>query len=249
MYALRLRIWAARRSLNRPTTNCPVKGVCLKFFDSGFAITRTASSSPVLINFHLQQLPHKSCLLVWQKRSLSGCSINNFNRRLSVRCLDQFKSSARWSKSLYRYNGTSSSPKFNRSDSVTSSKDDDSSKDVSTKKKRSLGKKIKDELVHYYHGFRLLFIDIRISIRLLWRMCRGHELSRREHEQLVRTTADLFRLVPFSVFIIVPFMELLLPFFIKFFPGMLPSTFQTKSDKVNRKHNANSLYINHDLCW
>jgi LETM1 and EF-hand domain-containing protein 1 len=46
--------------------------------------------------------------------------------------------------------------------------------------------------------------------------------------QLVRTVSDLFRLVPFSVFIIVPFMELLLPLALKLFPGMLPSTFTSK---------------------
>jgi LETM1 and EF-hand domain-containing protein 1 len=38
------------------------------------------------------------------------------------------------------------------------------------------------------------------------------------------------RLVPFSVFVIVPFMELLLPVALKLFPGMLPSTFTTKSE-------------------
>lgn len=98
--------------------------------------------------------------------------------------------------------------------------------------KRSLGKRIWDELVHYYHGSRLLVLDIGISSRLVWKVLNGEDLSRREHRQLVRTTSDIFRLVPFSVFIIVPFMELLLPFFIKFFPNMLPSTFQTESDKV-----------------
>jgi LETM1 and EF-hand domain-containing protein 1, mitochondrial len=51
--------------------------------------------------------------------------------------------------------------------------------------------------------------------------------------QLVRTVSDMFRLVPFSVFVIVPFMELLLPVAIKLFPGMLPSTFQTATDKVS----------------
>ena len=51
-------------------------------------------------------------------------------------------------------------------------------------------------------------------------------------EQLVRTTGDLFRLLPFSVFIIIPFMELLLPVAIKLFPGMLPSTFETANEKV-----------------
>jgi LETM1 and EF-hand domain-containing protein 1 len=46
--------------------------------------------------------------------------------------------------------------------------------------------------------------------------------------------SDLFRLLPFSVFIIVPFMELLLPLAIKMFPGMLPSTFQTATEKDDK---------------
>lgn len=97
--------------------------------------------------------------------------------------------------------------------------------------KRSLGKKIVDEIKHYYHGFRLLFIDLRISSRYVRKLIKGEQLSRREHQQLVRSTSDLFRLLPFSVFIIVPFMEFLLPVFLKFFPSMLPSTFQTTKDK------------------
>lgn len=98
--------------------------------------------------------------------------------------------------------------------------------------KRSLGKRIIDEIVHYYHGFRLLFIDFRICSRLVWKLLNGKSLSRRENKQLIRTVGDIFRLVPFSVFILVPFMELLLPVFLKLFPQMLPSTFQTSSDKV-----------------
>lgn len=50
--------------------------------------------------------------------------------------------------------------------------------------------------------------------------------------QFVQTVADLFRLLPFSVFIVVPFLEFTLPIFIKIFPGMLPTTFQTVDDKV-----------------
>lgn len=97
--------------------------------------------------------------------------------------------------------------------------------------KKSLKQKIWDEVLHYYHGFRLLGIDVRICCKLLWKTVNGEKLTRRENKLLVRTTSDLFRLVPFSVFIIVPFMELLLPVFIKFFPGMLPSTFQTAKDR------------------
>ncbi|XP_066986705.1 mitochondrial proton/calcium exchanger protein isoform X2 [Macrobrachium rosenbergii] len=97
--------------------------------------------------------------------------------------------------------------------------------------RKSLAVRIKDEILHYYHGFRLLFIDVKICTKYVWRIVNGESLSRREHRQLVRTTADLFRLLPFSVFIIVPFMEFLLPVALKLFPGMLPSTFETANEK------------------
>lgn len=100
--------------------------------------------------------------------------------------------------------------------------------------KKSIPQRVWAELVHYYHGFRLLFIDINICRKYLWKILHGESLTRREHRLLIRTTSDLFRLVPFSVFIIVPFMELLLPIVIKFFPGMLPSTFQSASDQDNK---------------
>jgi len=72
----------------------------------------------------------------------------------------------------------------------------------------------------------------------VWRVLNGKSLTRREHRLLVRTVSDLFRLVPFSVFIIVPFMELLLPVAIKLFPGMLPSTFQTATEKDEKMKQA-----------
>ena len=87
---------------------------------------------------------------------------------------------------------------------------------------------IRDTLKHYWVGFKLLWADTRISSRLLIKLAGGKSLTRRERRQLLRTTADIFRLVPFAVFIIVPFMEFLLPVFLKVFPNMLPSTFQDK---------------------
>lgn len=93
--------------------------------------------------------------------------------------------------------------------------------------KKSIGARVWAEVLHYYHGFRLLFIDMNVARKLVWKTLRGNPLTRREYMLLIRTTGDVFRLVPFSVFIIVPFMEFLLPVFIKFFPGMLPSTFET----------------------
>lgn len=61
---------------------------------------------------------------------------------------------------------------------------------------------------------------------LVSRTLQGSPLTRRERKQLLRTVTDLFRLIPFSMFIIIPFMEFALPLALKLFPNMLPSTFQ-----------------------
>ncbi|KAJ6366652.1 hypothetical protein OIU77_003103 [Salix suchowensis] len=104
---------------------------------------------------------------------------------------------------------------------------------------------IMSTLQHYWLGFKLLWADARISSRLLLKLAGGKSLSRRERQQLTRTTADIFRLVPFAVFIVVPFMEFLLPVFLKLFPNMLPSTFQDKmkeQEALKRRLNARIEY-------
>jgi len=87
-------------------------------------------------------------------------------------------------------------------------------------------KLIKETVEHYWVGSKLLWSEIKIAKDILNRVLGGHSMTRRERIQLVRTTTDIFRLVPFSIFIIIPFMELLLPFALRLFPNMLPSTFQ-----------------------
>ncbi|KAI0691193.1 LETM1-like protein-domain-containing protein [Cytidiella melzeri] len=89
-------------------------------------------------------------------------------------------------------------------------------------------KKVKHEAQHYWHGSKLLVSEVRISARLQWKLLHGASLTRRERRQLRRTTQDLLRLIPFAVFVIVPFMEFLLPVALKLFPNMLPSTFEDK---------------------
>ena len=96
------------------------------------------------------------------------------------------------------------------------------------KNPRQLASLIWHGIVHTWHGFRLFFLEFRLSCKYIWKM-RSEKLTRRERKQLIRTVADLFRLVPFSVFIIVPMMEVLLPFYIKLFPKMMPTTFQDTS--------------------
>ncbi|KAI0306805.1 LETM1-like protein-domain-containing protein [Multifurca ochricompacta] len=89
-------------------------------------------------------------------------------------------------------------------------------------------KKVKHEAQHYWHGSKLLAKEVRISARLQRKILQGETLTRRERRQLRRTTQDLLRVIPFAVFIMVPFMEFLLPVALKLFPNMLPSTFEDK---------------------
>ena len=100
--------------------------------------------------------------------------------------------------------------------------------------KKSLWVRFVAEVKHYYHGFKLLGLDVRIASRSLWRILHGEKLLRRELNQFRRAVSDIFRLVPFSVFIIIPGAELALPLAIKLFPNMLPSTFETFSKRETR---------------
>ncbi len=68
--------------------------------------------------------------------------------------------------------------------------------------------------------------DVKTARNLLKKTLQGSTLTRRERKQLLRTVSDLFRLVPMSMFLIIPAMEFALPFALKVFPNMLPSTFQ-----------------------
>ncbi|KAK5458141.1 LETM1 domain-containing protein ylh47 [Exophiala xenobiotica] len=101
-------------------------------------------------------------------------------------------------------------------------------------KKLTIGQKIKKEIMHYWDGTKLLAAEVRISSKLALKMAAGYELSRRENRQLQRTVQDLGRLVPFSVFVIVPFAELLLPVALKLFPNMLPSTYEGQKSRENK---------------
>ncbi|PHH65103.1 hypothetical protein CDD82_1699 [Ophiocordyceps australis] len=98
-------------------------------------------------------------------------------------------------------------------------------------KKLTLWQKVKKEARHYWDGSKLMAAEVRISWRLALKMAAGYDLTRREHRQLQRTVRDLGRLVPFSVFIIVPLGEALLPLALKLFPNMLPSTFEGQKSK------------------
>jgi hypothetical protein len=50
--------------------------------------------------------------------------------------------------------------------------------------------------------------------------------------QLVRTSADVFRMIPYLIMIVIPFFEFLIPVYVKLFPNALPSTFGRSEKKV-----------------
>jgi LETM1 and EF-hand domain-containing protein 1 len=103
-----------------------------------------------------------------------------------------------------------------------------------SKKKLTIWEKIKHEANHYWGGTKLLGLEIKISSRLLLKMTAGYELTRREYRQLQRTTADVLRLFPFAMFVLIPFAELLLPIALKLFPNLLPSTYESEIDKEKK---------------
>ncbi|KAF0318121.1 LETM1 domain-containing protein mdm28 [Colletotrichum sp. SAR11_59] len=111
-------------------------------------------------------------------------------------------------------------------------------KDGKKDEKLTVWQKVKKEAHHYWDGTKLLAAEVRISTRLALKMAAGYELSRRENRQLRRTVQDLGRLVPFSMFVIVPFAELLLPVALRLFPNMLPSTYEGQK---SRDAKANTL--------
>lgn len=108
-------------------------------------------------------------------------------------------------------------------------------------KKPPLWDRVKHELKHYVNGTKLLGYEIKVSTKLLAKFVQGYELSRREKHQLKRTMSDIFRLVPFSAFLIIPFAELLLPVALKMFPNLLPSTYESGSEKKLKRTKLNEI--------
>ncbi|CCE64450.1 hypothetical protein TPHA_0H02470 [Tetrapisispora phaffii CBS 4417] len=103
------------------------------------------------------------------------------------------------------------------------------------KEKPPLMQRIKHEVKHYVNGTKLLGYEIKVSTKLLIKFSQGYELTRREQNQLKRTISDVFRLIPFSAFVIIPFAELLLPIALKIFPNLLPSTYESVTDKDQKR--------------
>ncbi|KAJ2349312.1 LETM1 domain-containing protein ylh47 [Coemansia sp. RSA 2671] len=115
--------------------------------------------------------------------------------------------------------------------------------------KKTLMEKIKHEALHYWHGTKLFAKEVKLSSKLVSKVVWGGKLTRREQRQLRRTFTDTVRLVPFLLFVVIPFAELLLPVALKLFPNMLPSTYEDKATaekkrvKMQKVRNEMSRYL------
>jgi len=98
-------------------------------------------------------------------------------------------------------------------------------------KRKAMWATVKQEAHHYWVGAKLLRLEVSIASRHAWRAAQGKQLSRRERAQLTRTTADLIRLVPMVIILVIPLLEFTLPVLLRLFPNMLPSTFEDKLKK------------------
>lgn len=60
------------------------------------------------------------------------------------------------------------------------------------KPKKTIKQKVIDEVMHYYHGFKLLGLNAKISFKLAIKKMRGIELTRREHNLVSFFKNDLY---------------------------------------------------------
>ncbi|CAD2089363.1 LETM1-like protein, putative [Plasmodium vinckei lentum] len=97
----------------------------------------------------------------------------------------------------------------------------------------NLRKNIKHTVDWVKTGILLFLTNMKISKNLIIKRLKGHRLSYSEYKLLIRTINDMFKLIPFSFFIIVPFAEFLLPVVLKIYPNLLPSTFKNNDDNFN----------------
>lgn len=57
--------------------------------------------------------------------------------------------------------------------------------------KKPLAERVKDELLHYWHGTKLLGVEIIISAKLVYKILKGKSLTRREYKQVSLPAMDV----------------------------------------------------------
>nr|CAB3263418.1 LETM1 and EF-hand domain-containing protein 1, mitochondrial-like [Phallusia mammillata] len=216
-----------------------VKNCGLVTLERSWRYSRTIHLQPrTIVHQPRLSLSSDNCWTNWQKQ-------NGILQRRSLRLKDTFPNNQyqthRWYRcSVVNYDKSKvedslkEKKKQKQNEAATSAKVEVKEEKTAAEIKPSLWVRVVNEVKHYYHGFRLLALDVKVASRTVWKLLNGKTVIRRERNQFRRALSDIFRLAPFSIFIIIPFAELALPIAVKLFPNLLPSTFETSSKKDQR---------------
>lgn len=101
---------------------------------------------------------------------------------------------------------------------------------------KSLNQSLKECFKWTTTGFWLYYLNLKCSSSLIHKRILGNDLTFDEKHLVKTAFKDTVKILPFSFFIIIPFAEFGLPFAIKLFPSMLPSTFTLASIKEREKN-------------
>eukprot|EP00124_Ichthyophonus_hoferi_P004081 Ihof_evm3s409 gene=Ihof_evmTU3s409 len=100
--------------------------------------------------------------------------------------------------------------------------------------------KLKQTAAKYITGTKVLYHNVK-AVRALKRRAGQNQALNYTEQLLVNTTVkDLKKLRPFLAIYI--FLPEAIPFLVYRFPSFLPSTYETKQEKINRLINLNNRY-------
>lgn len=60
-------------------------------------------------------------------------------------------------------------------------------------------------------GFQLLWVDVLVSINLVFKQLRGEKVTERERKKIARTLADISTIAPFTILMLIP-VSIFIPF-------------------------------------
>lgn len=99
---------------------------------------------------------------------------------------------------------------------------------TTVKKKKTVWEKVKHELQHLKKSFKDIYTDAKYIIRLRREKGRLDNFTMAEFIKYKSISYDLIKFFPYSIFLAVPILEVLLPFYILLFPNSTPSQFYSE---------------------
>lgn len=113
--------------------------------------------------------------------SLAAFSVKNVTNNYHYQPIRHIQTSASWCKEESKVEKTVKALKDSANSPAVPAVEPEKTAVVA---KKSIWQKIVGVCKHYYHGFRLLAIDVKICTKLLWQLMNGKNLTRREYNQV-----------------------------------------------------------------